>query len=391
MRGRGRRGLAALLDAAGLSNRPRPGISASCSGPASMPAGASAIRCWAPACSCGETRSRPPASPRSSTRAQPRAPGDRGRGRRRGRGRDGDAPRSRSRTAGPRRRQPGLGIPASSGRSRRASRSASAGRLRLRLRQDGTATGSGRSIPPAPIRRAVRACVESGLAAKGGGHAMAAGVTLAALDLDRFREALSATSRPRWRRRASARRCRRRPRLGRRRAAGPGGRRGAGRPLRPGRAGAGLRAGPPPRRRRAGRRHRPRQGAAAGPGRRRGRRHRVPAAESPVGRLLLSHIGRDIHPPHLSRDRWRGADRVELRLCDVAGELTRFSQDAARIPVPWQRRIGDDCAAARERRSAPHGAPRRSRAPRQSFTRRERTKTLLSSSRSFSLSSGGGA
>ncbi|MBK3425695.1 single-stranded-DNA-specific exonuclease RecJ, partial [Methylobacterium sp. IIF4SW-B5] len=43
------------------------------------------------------------------------------------------------------------------------------------------------------------------------------------------------------------------------------------------------------------------------------------AAESPVGRLLLSHIGRDIHAAGtLSRDRWRGADRVELRLCDVA-------------------------------------------------------------------------
>ncbi len=75
------------------------------------------------------------------------------------------------------------------------------------LRQDGTATGSGRSIPGADLGRAVRACVEAGLAAKGGGHAMAAGVTLAALDLDRFREALSGDLAASVPRRASARPC----------------------------------------------------------------------------------------------------------------------------------------------------------------------------------------
>jgi single-stranded-DNA-specific exonuclease len=41
------------------------------------------------------------------------------------------------------------------------------------------ATGSGRSIPGVDLGRAVRAAVEAGLAIKGGGHAMAAGVTLA--------------------------------------------------------------------------------------------------------------------------------------------------------------------------------------------------------------------
>lgn len=44
----------------------------------------------------------------------------------------------------------------------------------------GTATGSGRSIPGADLGRAVRAAVDAGVAIKGGGHAMAAGVTISA-------------------------------------------------------------------------------------------------------------------------------------------------------------------------------------------------------------------
>ena len=55
---------------------------------------------------------------------------------------------------------------------------------------DGTATGSGRSIPGADIGRAVRLAAESGAAIKGGGHAMAAGATIATGGLDRFRDAL---------------------------------------------------------------------------------------------------------------------------------------------------------------------------------------------------------
>ena len=51
---------------------------------------------------------------------------------------------------------------------------------------DGSATGSGRSIVRADIGRAVRAAVDAGIAAKGGGHAMAAGATIAACDLARF-------------------------------------------------------------------------------------------------------------------------------------------------------------------------------------------------------------
>jgi single-stranded-DNA-specific exonuclease len=50
----------------------------------------------------------------------------------------------------------------------------------------GRATGSGRSVPGADLGRAVRAAVDAGLADKGGGHVMAAGVTVASTGLPRF-------------------------------------------------------------------------------------------------------------------------------------------------------------------------------------------------------------
>lgn len=56
---------------------------------------------------------------------------------------------------------------------------------------EGVATGSGRSVPGADLGRAVRAAVDAGLAVKGGGHAMAAGVTIAAADMDRFADFIS--------------------------------------------------------------------------------------------------------------------------------------------------------------------------------------------------------
>ncbi|WP_376987979.1 single-stranded-DNA-specific exonuclease RecJ [Bosea sp. R86505] len=49
----------------------------------------------------------------------------------------------------------------------------------LAINGEGGATGSGRSVAGVDLGRAVRAAVEAGLAVKGGGHAMAAGVTLA--------------------------------------------------------------------------------------------------------------------------------------------------------------------------------------------------------------------
>ncbi|MEE1657729.1 single-stranded-DNA-specific exonuclease RecJ [Microvirga sp. CF3062] len=54
------------------------------------------------------------------------------------------------------------------------------------LNMDGTATGSGRSVPGVDLGYAVRAAVGAGLAIKGGGHTMAAGVTIQAADLQRF-------------------------------------------------------------------------------------------------------------------------------------------------------------------------------------------------------------
>lgn len=55
---------------------------------------------------------------------------------------------------------------------------------------DGTLTGSGRSVVGIDLGRAVRAAVEGGEALKGGGHAMAAGATLAEDGLPAFRERL---------------------------------------------------------------------------------------------------------------------------------------------------------------------------------------------------------
>jgi single-stranded-DNA-specific exonuclease len=57
--------------------------------------------------------------------------------------------------------------------------------------EEGCATGSGRSIAGVDLGRAVRRVVERGLAVKGGGHAMAAGVTLAPGALPAFREAMT--------------------------------------------------------------------------------------------------------------------------------------------------------------------------------------------------------
>lgn len=54
------------------------------------------------------------------------------------------------------------------------------------LNPDGTATGSGRSVPGVDLGAVVRAAVEAGMAIKGGGHMMAAGVTIRATDLERF-------------------------------------------------------------------------------------------------------------------------------------------------------------------------------------------------------------
>jgi single-stranded-DNA-specific exonuclease len=58
---------------------------------------------------------------------------------------------------------------------------------------NGIGTGSGRSIPGVDLGRAVRQAVKNGLLQKGGGHAMAAGVTLAKEALAPFRAFLEHT------------------------------------------------------------------------------------------------------------------------------------------------------------------------------------------------------
>ena len=63
----------------------------------------------------------------------------------------------------------------------------------IALGPDGTGTGSGRSVPGVDLGRAVIAAVEGGLLAKGGGHAMAAGVTIRPGQLGPFRSFLAET------------------------------------------------------------------------------------------------------------------------------------------------------------------------------------------------------
>jgi len=63
----------------------------------------------------------------------------------------------------------------------------------IALEPGGTGTGSGRSIPGVDLGRAVRHAVAQGLLIKGGGHAMAAGVTLRREALGAFRAYLEET------------------------------------------------------------------------------------------------------------------------------------------------------------------------------------------------------
>jgi single-stranded-DNA-specific exonuclease len=56
-----------------------------------------------------------------------------------------------------------------------------------------SSSGSGRSLYGVDLGRAIRAAVDRGLAEKGGGHAMAAGVTIARDKLDAFREFMNET------------------------------------------------------------------------------------------------------------------------------------------------------------------------------------------------------
>ncbi|SDN20056.1 exonuclease RecJ [Methylobacterium phyllostachyos] len=188
------------------------------------------------------------------------------------------------------------------------------------LRPDGSATGSGRSIPGADLGLAVRACVEAGIATKGGGHAMAAGVTLQADAISRFEAHLTTLLK------ASVALARSADAL-----------------LIDGGLSAGgataetvrllQRAGPfgqgAPEPIFALGRHRLVDAAVVGSSHVRARlRSRdgqavgaicFRAAERPLGIALLNGIGRDMHVAGtLSCDRWRGAERAQLRIVDLA-------------------------------------------------------------------------
>jgi len=61
----------------------------------------------------------------------------------------------------------------------------------IALQPDGTGTGSGRSMPGVDLGSAVIEAVDLGLIAKGGGHAMAAGITIKPGQLGPFRSHLA--------------------------------------------------------------------------------------------------------------------------------------------------------------------------------------------------------
>jgi single-stranded-DNA-specific exonuclease len=62
----------------------------------------------------------------------------------------------------------------------------------ISFNEDGIGTGSGRSIPGVDLGLAVQGAVETKILLKGGGHAMAAGLTVAAERLDEFKRFLEA-------------------------------------------------------------------------------------------------------------------------------------------------------------------------------------------------------
>ncbi|WP_336487202.1 single-stranded-DNA-specific exonuclease RecJ [Methylobacterium nigriterrae] len=188
------------------------------------------------------------------------------------------------------------------------------------LRPDGTAVGSGRSILGADLGLAVRAGVEAGLALKGGGHAMAAGATLASGDLARFQAHLAEA-------------------LGSAVQAA----RAVEALLLDGTVSAGgataetvrliQRAGPfgqgAPEPVFALPRHRIVDAGIVGHGHVRARlRSRdgqaigaitFRAAHGPLGQAVLNGVGREFHVAGtLSCDRWRGAERAQVRICDLA-------------------------------------------------------------------------
>ncbi len=191
----------------------------------------------------------------------------------------------------------------------------------IALEAGGTGTGSGRSIPGVDLGRAVRQAVADGLLLKGGGHAMAAGITLRKDALGAFRAFLEETLAPavdagaarldRCRSTAPSapaasisisRRCWRAP--------GPSAPAIPSRcwrcrrmcslmPIRSART-TSARASAP---------------ATASSS----TRSRSAASAQPLGQALIDSRGRAMHVAgNLAVDRWQGEERVQLRVVDVA-------------------------------------------------------------------------
>ncbi|MDR7037480.1 single-stranded-DNA-specific exonuclease [Methylobacterium sp. BE186] len=188
------------------------------------------------------------------------------------------------------------------------------------LRPDGSAVGSGRSILGVDLGLAVRLGVEAGLARKGGGHAMAAGATIAGSDLARFQAHLAETlgTTVKTARAAEA------LLLDGTLSAG-GATAETVRLI--GRAGPFGSGSPEPVF--ALPRHRVVDAGLVGNGHVRARlRSRdgqaigaisFRAAQGPIGQALLNGIGREFHVAGtLACDRWRGAERAQVRICDLA-------------------------------------------------------------------------
>lgn len=188
------------------------------------------------------------------------------------------------------------------------------------LRPDGTAVGSGRSIAGADLGAAVRGAVEAGLALKGGGHAMAAGATVAQGRLAEFEGRLAADLGIAV---ASAREAEALL---------------VDATLSAGGATAELvrmieRAGPfgqgAPEPVFVLPRHRIVDASIVGTGHVRARLKSrdgqamgaiaFRAAQGPLGRAILDNIGREVHAAGtLSLNRWQGAERAQLRIRDLA-------------------------------------------------------------------------
>jgi single-stranded-DNA-specific exonuclease len=185
---------------------------------------------------------------------------------------------------------------------------------------DGVGTGSGRSLPGVDLGHAVREAVAQGLLLKGGGHAMAAGVTVRRDRLAAFRAFLETRLGDAV---AAARRDDALAIDGALSASGAGSEFVA-LTARAGPYGAGnaepifaFPAHSVAFAEEVGGEHvrvrlRARDGAML-----QGMAFR--AAGKPLGRALLEHRGRSAHVAgSLAIDRWQGSERVSLRICDMA-------------------------------------------------------------------------